>query len=300
MSRSTARRARWAAVPLTILALAGAATSCSGGDGGAAGDERPIASVPPAGTSGTGTTGTEPTGTQPVGTQPVDTQPSTTAPTTLPPPPPPPSTGGPRPTSAPTAGCPSIEIVTARGTGESQTAAMGLSGLNQGIASQVPGTTTYQVVYPASADFLNSAGAGTQDALAHLRAKAGQCANTRFFLTGYSQGGMVMTGVFQKIGDLAPRIIGGVLYGNPYYKGSSPTASGPDRAAMGIIPGTGIPASWGGKVHDYCAQGDTVCGSGTNGAVGLPQGISAQHLSYPRSALERDAIAWAVGLIKGS
>jgi hypothetical protein len=201
-----------------------------------------------------------------------------------------------------TANCPNVEIVTARGTGESQNAAGGLAGLNNGIAAQVPGTKIYQVVYPASADFLNSPPVGTRDALAHMTTKAAQCANTRFFVTGYSQGGMVMTGVLQQLpGNLQPRIIGGVMYGNPYYKGNSPSAQGPDKAAQGIIP-SGIPASYGARIHDYCAQGDTVCGSGAKaGSGGLPaSGISAAHLTYPRSQLEKGAITWAVGLIKSS
>jgi hypothetical protein len=201
-----------------------------------------------------------------------------------------------------TANCPNVEIVTARGTGESQNAAGGLAGLNNGIVSQVPGTKIYQVVYPATADFTTSAAKGTKDALAHITAKVAQCPNTRFFVTGYSQGGMVLTGVLQQLpANLQAKIIGGVMYGNPYYKGNSPSAQGPDKAAQGIIP-TGIPASYGNRIHDYCAQGDTVCGSGAKaGSVGLPaSGISAAHLTYPRSQLEKGAVTWAVGLIKSS
>jgi cutinase len=266
MRSTVSKRVRPLAASLVVLALAGAgATSCTRWGGG-----RPT--------------------------------PTTGAPTTAPP-----TTGDPgtpTPTTAPPAnnpGCPGVEIVTARGTGESQNAAMGLSGLNQGIVSQVPGTTIYQVVYPATADFLGSAATGTKDALAHLKSKAAQCPGTRFFLTGYSQGGMVQTGVLQQLpADLDAKVIGGVLYGNPYYKGNSATAAGPDKSAQGIIPG-GIPAKWGGKVHDYCVQGDSVCGSGAApGSIGLTRGITPQHLTYPRSALEREAIAWAVGVIKGS
>jgi hypothetical protein len=198
--------------------------------------------------------------------------------------------------------CPSVQIITARGTGESQNSARGLAGLDNGIASQVPGTQIYQVVYPATADFLNSAAVGTKDALAKLTSEAAQCPNTRFFLTGYSQGGMVVTGVLQQLpAALQSRIAGGVIYGNPYYKGGSASAQGPDKAAQGIIP-TGIPASYGDRIHDYCMQGDTVCGSGAKpGQVGLPtSGISAAHLTYPGSSVEKQAIAWAVGVLKGA
>jgi cutinase len=299
MSRTTVRRIRWAAVPLVALALAGTTASCSGDAEPDGGSGLPIAGRLTA-------DGTAPGGTLPADAPPVATETSTTAATTTTAPPSSPPAPGPappaasaRPAGGGTAGCPNVEIVTARGTGEAQAAAMGLAGLNQGIAAQVPNVPIYQVVYPASADFLNSANVGTQDALAHMRAKAGQCPNTRFFLTGYSQGAMVMTGTLQKIGDLGPRVIGGVFYGNPYYKGTSPTAAGPDMAATGIIPG-GIPPAWGGKVHDYCVVGDTVCGSGANGAVGLTRGISREHLTYPTSPLQGEAIGWAVGLIRNA
>jgi cutinase len=284
-----------------VLLIAGATTSCSGDAEPDGGGGLPIAGRLTAG-------GTEPGGTLPADAPPVATETTTTVPPTTTAPASPPPGPAPGPAAAPgrsagggggTAACPNVEIVTARGTGDAQAGAMGLAGLNQGIAGQVPNTPIYQVVYPASADFLNSANVGTQDALAHMRAKAGACPNTRFFLTGYSQGAMVMTGALQKIGDLTPRVIGGVFYGNPYYKGSSPTAAGPDMAATGIIP-TGIPPSWGGKVRDYCVDGDTVCGSGTNGAIGLTKGISRQHLTYPTSPLQGEAITWAVGLIRTS
>jgi cutinase len=197
--------------------------------------------------------------------------------------------------------CPSVQIITARGTGESQSNARGLSGLDNGIASKVPGTQIYQVVYPATADFLNSATVGTKDALAKLTSEAAACPSTKFFLTGYSQGGMVLTGLLQQLpAELQGRIAGGVIYGNPYYKGGSPSAQGPDKSAQGIIP-TGIPAAYGSRIHDYCMQGDTVCGSGAApGQVGLPtSGISAAHLTYPNSEVERQAISWAVGVLTG-
>ena len=156
-------------------------------------------------------------------------------------------------------GCPDVEIVSARGTTEPQSGSFIMGPLNQGIAAQT-GAAIYQVVYPASTDFVNSPNAGVSDALAHMHAKAAQCANTRFFLTGYSQGAMVVTRALQNPGDLAARIAGGVLYGNPYYKGTSPTAAGPDKAAAGLIPGSGIPASWGGKVRDYCSTATPCAG----------------------------------------
>jgi cutinase len=291
VSTSASRRARLLAVSLAALALAGTASSCSRLRGGApsGGGARPPISRPAGGGQTGGGGGLPSGGGETGGGAPGGGQPG----------------GGGAPgggqTGGGSAGCPSVEIVTARGTGENQKSAGGLAGLNQGIAAQVPGTKIYQVVYPATADFLNSAAVGTKDALEHITATAGQCANTRFFLTGYSQGGMVMTGVFQKLpANVASKVIGGVLYGNPYYKAGSPTAAGPDKSAQGIIPG-GIPASWGGKVHDYCVVGDTVCGSGSKGGTGLPAaGISAAHMTYPRSALEREATTWAVGVIKGA
>jgi hypothetical protein len=293
MSGRTAWRGR-AVMAVGALALAAMAGCAAGMDDGAA-------TQTPSTRPGGGivdTLGTGPAATEPPGTLDTTTTESTTA---LPPPPPPPASkaagAAPAPPPAParasarpgSPGCPNVEIVSARGTTEPQSGSFIMGALNQGIAAQT-GAGTYQVVYPASGDFVNSPNVGVSDALAHMHAKAAQCANTRFFLTGYSQGAMVVTRVLQSPGDLGGRLAGGVLYGNPYYKGTSPTAAGPDKAAAGLVPGSGIPALWGGKVRDYCYNGDTVCGSKATGG---------SHLSYRGSPSEREAIAWAAGLLRG-
>jgi cutinase len=110
-------------------------------------------------------------------------------------------------------------------------------------------------------------------------------------LNGYSQGAMVMTTLMARLpADLQPKVVAAVLYGNPYYKSSSPSAAGTAKGrANGIMPGMGIPASFAMKTRDYCNAGDPVCGAGANVAA---------HLSYGQ--YQADGIAFAVSKVNGT
>jgi cutinase len=198
--------------------------------------------------------------------------------------------GGALPGPAPAGGCAPVEVIAARGTGELPTGSFIMGGLTNGIARQVGGSV-YQVNYPASVDYVNGPNQGAADALNHLKAKAAACPQQKYVLNGYSEGAMVMTVLMQRLpADLQPRVAAVVLYGNPYYKSSSPAAAGSAKGtANGIMPLAGIPAGFAARTKDFCATGDPVCGAGAN--------VMA-HVSY--GTYQADGIAFAVAKVRGA
>jgi pimeloyl-ACP methyl ester carboxylesterase len=197
--------------------------------------------------------------------------------------------GGAAPGPAPTGSCAPVEVVAARGTGEPQTGSFIMGGLTNGIARQVAGSV-YHVRYPAGVDYMNGPNQGAADALAHLQAQGAKCPGQKFVLNGYSEGAMVMVTLMQRLpAELGNRVVAVVLYGNPYYKSSSPAAAGSAKGmANGIMPIGGVPAAYAAKTRDFCAAGDPVCGAGAN--------VMA-HVSY--GTYQADGIAFAVGQVRG-
>jgi cutinase len=190
---------------------------------------------------------------------------------------------------APGGGCTAVEVLAARGTTEPQSGSFIMGGLSNGIAQRTQGNV-YQVRYPAVADFVNGPNQGAADALARLNARAAACPNQKYVLNGYSQGAMVMTVLMGRIpANLQSRVVAAVLYGNPYYKSSSPSAAGTAKGrANGIVPIAGIPAAFANKTRDYCNAGDPVCGGGANFMA---------HVGY--GTYQADGIAFAVGKVNG-
>jgi cutinase len=198
------------------------------------------------------------------------------------------SGGGVRAAAAPGA-CTPVEVLAARGTGEPQSGSIIMGGLASGIAQRTQGSV-YQVRYPAGVDYLNGPNQGATDALARLTAQAAACPDQRYVLVGYSEGAMVMVTLMGRIpANLQSRVAAAVLYGDPYYKSSSPAAAGSAKGrANGLVPVLGVPAAYAGKTRDYCNTGDPVCGGGANVAA---------HLSY--STYNTEAVAFAVGKVGG-
>lgn len=184
--------------------------------------------------------------------------------------------------------CAAVEVLAARGTGEPQSGSLIMGSLPRDIAQRTGGQV-YQVRYPASVDYINGPNQGADDALARLRAQAAACPDQRFVLAGYSEGAMVMTTLMARLpAAIEPRVVAAVLYGNPYYKSSSPSATGSARGqANGLVPGIGVPAAFAGRTRDYCNTGDPVCGAGSNVAA---------HLSY--SQYNGEAVDFAVGRVQ--
>ena len=215
------------------------------------------------------------------------------------PPPPPPV---PAPAAPP--GCPDVQVVFARGTGEPP----GVGGVGQSFVDAVRAQAAprsvdvYAVNYPASGDFNNriqfarTVIDGIRDAGTKIESTATTCPDTRIVLGGYSQGAAVAGYVtsaeipseipaeYREFipnpmpSEVSDHVAAVVLFGRPSTRflrdiGAPPIVIGP---------------SYAGKTLDQCADGDTVC----NGAgVGGP---SFAHDTYGFNGLTDEGAAYAV------
>jgi len=173
-------------------------------------------------------------------------------------------------------GCPDVEVVFARGTGE--TPGVGFIGdafvdaLHSKIGPKSFGV--YAVNYPATMDFPNALD-GIQDAGNHIEHMTSACPNTKEVLSGFSQGAAVAGFVTSAaIPDGAPsdapqpmppevatHVAAVVLFGKP--SSHFMTQFGQPIIAIGPLY---LP-----KTDDLCAPGDPVCSDG---------GDFAAHNSY--------------------
>jgi cutinase len=182
-------------------------------------------------------------------------------------------------TAASAATCSNVDVVFARGTGE--TPGLGSVGgpFASAVASDLSGkdVSTYAVNYGANTDQL-SAGSGATDMSNHVKTLAASCPDTVFVLGGYSQGASVTDialGIPTILGfgtaiptDLAPRVKAVVVFGNPLR-----------LFGTNINDGSQL---YGAKALDICNAGDPVCAGGldfaahgaykTNGTI--PQGAT--------------------------
>ncbi|MBJ7401162.1 cutinase family protein [Mycolicibacterium sp.] len=190
--------------------------------------------------------------------------------------------------SAPTAnamGCNDIEVVFARGTGElpglGRVGDAFVDDLRARVGNRSVGA--YGVNYPASYDFLTAAD-GANDVSAYIQNVINTCPDTRLVLGGYSQGAGVIdiiTSVpFPAIGftnplppDVANRVAGLAVFGNPTAKLGLPLTSSP-------VYGT--------RAIDLCNAGDPVCSDGNN----VPA-----HRSYGPDGLTNQAAAFVASLL---
>lgn len=159
------------------------------------------------------------------------------------------------------AGCPDVDVVFARGTGE----APGLGGtgtaLMDALQADLPGkiVTSYAVNYDASFTQAD-VGPGATDLSNHVISVAGQCPQTTFVIGGYSQGASVVDvaiGIPPTLGQvttipasLASRIAAVVVFGNPLGDLSQTIAS--------------LSPVYGPKSDSFCNAGDPVCARGFN------------------------------------
>jgi cutinase len=183
--------------------------------------------------------------------------------------------------SAPTAmsvagadGCPDAEVVFARGTGEP----VGPGGPGQAffdsLTAQLPGKSVdlYPVNYPSTADYVNSAHAGADDAVAHVQGTAANCPNTKIVLGGYSQGAGVMDMTSHQLSaQVANHVAAVVLFGNPQ---SSYAKQLSDNQIPAINP------SYSPKTIEICLPDDNICAEG---------GSILAHLGYVPGATDQAA-----------
>jgi cutinase len=171
-------------------------------------------------------------------------------------------------------GCPDVEVVFARGTGEP----VGPGGPGQAffdsLTSQLPGKTVnlYAVDYPSTNDYVNSAHAGADDAVAHVQGTAASCPKTKIVLGGYSQGAAVMDMTSHRLSpQVANRVAAVALFGNPQ---SSYAKSLSDSQIPAIESG------YSPKTIDICLPNDNICAEG---------GSIIAHLGYVPDATNQAA-----------
>ncbi|OBI74232.1 cutinase family protein [Mycobacterium asiaticum] len=161
------------------------------------------------------------------------------------------------------AACPDAEVVFARGREEPP----GVGAVGDAFVNSLRGKTrmsvgVYGVNYPANI----TTGGGANDINGHVQSMAKSCPNTRIVLGGYSLGAEVVDRAMWS--GLPPATVAAVaLFGN----------------------GTRtIPPAFAGKTIDQCANGDPICGRGTNWPSHLQP-------SYIDSGLVDQAASFAAG-----
>jgi cutinase len=151
---------------------------------------------------------------------------------------------------AASAACPGAEVIFARGREEPPGVGAVGDALANSLRSKVRMSVgVYGVNYPANI----STGSGANDMSAHVQSMAASCPNTRMVLGGYSLGA--------EVADL-------VTGGRPSFGFTNPLPPGMDQhiAAVALF-GNGtrrLAPAFAGKTIDQCADGDPICGRGTN------------------------------------
>jgi alpha-beta hydrolase superfamily lysophospholipase len=183
--------------------------------------------------------------------------------------------------------CSDVDVVFARGTGES--AGLGVAGAPfvQSVTANLSGysVSSYAVDYDANSS-QTSAGPGSTDLTTHVTSVASSCPSTRFVLGGYSQGATV---VDKSLGittgypggtpipsALSSRVSAVVVFGNPLNKSRGSIAgSAPTYASV---------------TKEFCNSGDIVCDP--NGTSWVP------HLAYPSDGSVTSGATFAAGLVR--
>lgn len=182
--------------------------------------------------------------------------------------------------------CPDVELVFARGTGEAP--GLGIVGrpLERALADALPDRSVVAtaVDYAASSSQA-SAGPGSGDMVAKVRARAATCPDTRFVLGGYSQGATVTdlalgirTGVTSGTAlsdDLAARVAAVVVYGNPLGLSRRTIAQAAPAFATRAV--------------EFCNSGDPVCEPGG--------GRFTAHVTYATNGTVTEGARFAASLV---
>lgn len=158
-------------------------------------------------------------------------------------------------------GCPDVEVVFARGTGEAPGLGAAGTALLNALQADLPGkmVSSYAVNYDASFTQVN-VGRGATDMSNHIISVAAQCPGTRFVIGGYSQGASVVDvaiGIMPTLGPVttipASRvsdIAAVVVFGNPLGDLGQTIAS--------------LSPVYGPESDSFCNAGDPVCARGFN------------------------------------
>jgi hypothetical protein len=205
-------------------------------------------------------------------------------------------------------GCPDVEVVFARGTGEPP----GVGGVGQAFVDAVQAqaaprsVNVYPVDYSASSDFGDRIGFartvidGIRDAGTHIEATAANCPNTRIVLGGFSQGaalaGYVTSAeIPQEVpadyrayipnpmsSEVADHVAAVVLIGTPSAQFLSSVAA----------PAITIGPSFASKTLQLCNADDTIC----NGAPAGPPSFA--HAMYGVNGMVGQGATYVIDHLK--
>jgi cutinase len=154
--------------------------------------------------------------------------------------------------------CPDVEVVSARGTGDSPGPGYVGQAFVDALMPKIAGRSVdvYAVNYPAGDDLARSVPVGVDDARAHTEATIANCPGTKMVLTGYSQGAAVIdTTTDQLPPEAADHVAAVAVFGNPSSKLASKMAGGPLAAISPLYRS---------KTIDLCFPDDPVCSEGQN------------------------------------
>jgi cutinase len=161
--------------------------------------------------------------------------------------------------AAAAADCPDVEVVFARGTGESP----GVGRVGQAFVDSLRQDTgkdigVYAVDYKASLLQLHG-GDGANDAVSHIKSMADKCPGTPLVLGGYSQGASVI--------DIVTGVsVGGISWGSPlpaqYANNVAAVATFGNPADRSGGPISTQSSLFGAKAIDLCNPTDPICHAG--------------------------------------
>ncbi|WP_461479932.1 cutinase family protein [Mycobacterium sp. HUMS_1102779] len=170
-------------------------------------------------------------------------------------------------------GCPDVQVVAARGTGEDPGPGPTVQAFIDNLRPRVAGKSfdVYSVNYPAS-DQWDTGVEGVKDAGAHVLSMAHQCPNTKMVLSGYSQGAAIMGFVTSPAvpDGINPATVPKPLSPEVANHVSSVVLFGtPNERAMSFLgePNLTIGPLYQAKTIKVCVQDDPVCSDGLNFAA---------------------------------
>lgn len=183
--------------------------------------------------------------------------------------------------------CPSYTIISVRGTSELQSHPVCCSGFIKGVLSEVPGGNNYEVIYPATMDFILGPLTASNDIVRYVESIGQRCPNQPIILIGYSQGAMGVVRSLMRYEMQDKNIVAVVMYGNPYRTPGAPENAGTATGGRGLeaISDVKLPERYQPITLDLCLLGDIVC---------TGRGGMEAHLKYNGSPQEKEAVDFAV------
>ena len=152
--------------------------------------------------------------------------------------------------------CYPYELIICRGSTEPSPLGSSLGPNTKTAIEEILGDSILVIglIYPATFELPDSPETGVRNLVTRIEARAKQCPDMKFGLTGYSQGADVIHHSLQQLEGLQDRIAAMAMFGDP-------------------LTTVGFPPAYEGRVHNVCDNGDRACGG--DGTLG--------HLTYGRT-----------------